>query len=287
MTKHDRHGNTLPRAKRSQIAPKSQLDNLLVPTGEELDKAEAEALATDTITKIIEFNGQDAWLDGVLLVKRDCALSCRLGYTTNLFLKYTDEDGIQHYELVGFINSWRISKPTSKTGQGIDVGMPWSDELLSVYEQEGNVSDHGNTSLCMQALFDEIGNPRSDLSREVQDSLRNRRLMFVELVYLRPDFQRQGLIDDVIPLWHRLLHEGGLPEWYSFSGQIVLAPSRPDNAYGEHWEGSKDDQVESTIAKVFRKHGYQTWQANQPVTYLRADETKAEYLIQVMGRSLP
>lgn len=264
-------------------------ENPPVPSDSDLDEAEAAAIATSELTKIIQFDGAKAWLDMRIMIQKDHddTLSCRLGYTTHIFLTYTDARGETQSEFAGFINAWRISKPTLTTRQGGNE-MAWVDELLTEYEQEGSFTDHSETTLCMQALFDQFGNPRGRANRELHGSLRDDSLLFLEMVYLRPKFQAKGLIGHIFPMWHALLNDGGLPEWYSFSGQIVLMPSRPEDPYGAAWDGSSDRHVERVLTRVYGRYGYQTLWANQPVTVLQEDGlTENTYAIRVMCRSVP
>ena len=85
------------------------------------------------------------------------------------------------------------------------------------------------TAYCMQALYRKTGKLKPKV-RNRQEQLEDNSLIFIQMIYIFPEFQRRGLLRHALSGYHELL--GRLSEWYAFAGRIVLVPAKPSGNRG-------------------------------------------------------
>jgi len=55
--------------------------------------------------------------------------------------------------------------------------------------------------------------------------------MYIEMIYIESDFQRNGLLKPALEGFYETL-ANGIPEWFAFAGTIVLIPASPQGEHG-------------------------------------------------------
>jgi hypothetical protein len=153
-----------------------------------------------------------------------------------------------------------------------NVGNAWRTDILENDDEETPLNE---TRMCLLALFRRDGEPRAAVG-EHTDQLRDNPLMFIQMIYIRPQFSRQGLLRPALECFYDALSQ--LPEWFAFAGSLVLVPGPPDDAKGNVWAGRDLKDVENTLANIYRGQGFTIWIHNGKV--------RGE-LITVMGRATP
>ena len=193
----------------------------------------------------------------------------RLGYLARLRLARTNADGQQLDDVIGYIQAWRISKPTTTLP---DVHPEWQGEILSAGAKHEAMEE---TALCLRALFTPDGTPRPALKANTTQVEQNP-LMFVQMIYTRHRFQRNGLLRPALDGFYTAIAQ--LPQWFAFAGTLVLVPSAPADYKGAVWEGTDDRVVEKTLIRVYTRCGYAVWVRNAVVD---------DMYVTVMGRATP
>ena len=193
----------------------------------------------------------------------------RLGYLARLRLARTDADGQQLDDVIGYIQAWRISKPTTTVP---DVNPEWQGEILSAGAKHEAMEE---TALCLQALFTQDGTPRPALKGNTAQ-VEQDPLMFIQMIYTRHRFQRNGLLRPALDGFYTAIAQ--LPQWFAFAGTLVLVPSAPADYKGAVWEGTDDRVVEKTLIRVYTRCGYAVWVRNAVVD---------DMYVTVMGRATP
>jgi hypothetical protein len=202
-------------------------------------------------------------------------ISNRLGYHAQFFLIRGDTEAANaDVEQIGYLNSWRINKPTPDTLHP-ESRTGWTADFL-------RPSRKSETALCLRALYtgagvvrDEVGNA---LGGEAARTALNGSLMFIETIYIFRAFQNKGLLGHILNAYVELLLQ--LPEWYVFNGAFVLVPARPDGVQGASWGTTSDDAVEATLIAVYGRHGFQIWRRDAKI----GGAIKGVY-VTVMGKS--
>ena len=197
----------------------------------------------------------------------------RLGYRARLTLLPSAR--AEGETLVGYVHGWRIDKPT-QTFPNKRLRDVWRQELLKTGRKTTVIEE---TSLCMRALYSDDGEVRDVVSKgtaELQNSL-----LFVQLIYILPEFQKKGLLPATLAGYHGVL--ASPPEWYAFTGTVVLVPARPEGSRGNVWGKMSDKEVENVLIKAYNKHGgYEVWARDANVILQRGEETE----LTVMGRTV-
>jgi hypothetical protein len=133
----------------------------------------------------------------------------------------------------------------------------------------------GETSMCLSALFTENGTTRPIVGTNTSQLERNP-LMFIRTIYIRLEFQRNGLLSPALECFHMTLAQ--LPEWFAFTGTLVQVPGRSDNGQGESWRSMIDTTIEDVLIKAYPNRGFEVWVRNGP---------SHGYFFTVMGRATP
>jgi hypothetical protein len=227
-------------------------------------------LATTDARIACQFEGNPAELIVSLRVFSDpFGFRSRLGYLGRLQLARTDDEGEQLDNVIGYIQAWRISKPTTSLPQ---VNTAWLQEILSNGRKAPEIEE---TVLCLQALFTGAGVLQETL-RENTDRIAENPLMFIQMIYTRHGFQSKGLLRPALDCFYTAI--GQLPQWFAFAGNLVLVPSAPADYKGRMWEDFDADTAEETLIGVYRNRGYAVW--------VRDAKVRGN-LVTVMGRATP
>ena len=228
--------------------------------------------------KTVAGTPEDARMHVTLKVHRDPAeeFDSRLGYHANISLERPDEKSEEPViEQIGYIHSWRIDKPNRRT-RNPKAKTRWKNDFLRKNPHKRFPPAGSETAGCLQALFTKAGLVKPELEDQ-SNILDDEPLIFLQMIYLFPQFQGKGLLRDVLTGFHELLFK--LPEWYSFDGPVVLVPAAPDGVRGQSWNAKSDQQledVERTLARAYTTHGgYTVWVRDQ-VVYSKG--------VTVMGR---
>lgn len=235
---------------------------------------ELPALATSEHRTNCDFRGDPAELALSLKIFSHPVNLSRPGYYAKLRLtvhKADGTDGTFDGSHIGFIHSWRISKPTRDLPLANDA---WLDEILSDSKEEKD-GDMKETAFCLSALFRENGTTKPVVGKHTTQ-LNDQPLMFIEMIYINPGFLQAGLLTPVLECFYRALAQ--LPEWFAFSGTLLLVPAKPDKELGESWGDMKDDEIQETLMRTYRNRGFEVWAKNAP---------SRGHLITVMGRTTP
>ena len=244
------------------------------PTEAQIAREQGEELAMVQDSTQCTFREIDARLTVKLQVHRDPDQhDSRVGYRARLTLHHDMAFDIPQGD-AGDIYSWRISKPTAALPNA-NVQNFRREIMLPGIENVG--PEIRETACCMRALYTQQGVAKARFrDADVRNQLTNS-LIFIEMIYIRPDFARQGLLQHALRLYHDML--GTLPEWYAFAGTVVLVPSRPEGMKGDAWGTRDDDEVEQALQRAYGRHGgYEVFGNNVNVSG-RA--------ITVMGRTVP
>ena len=206
----------------------------------------------------------------------------RLGYRAGLTLiqsNQDEEDDEGTATLVGYIHTWRIDKPTATYPNVVKDN--WLRELVrGAVKKTAPIRE---TSLCMRALYTEKGNVRAELADRTADHTAElqRSLIFVQMIYILPEFQGTRLVDSALAGYNEALST--LPEWYAFSGTLVLVPARPEGERGDGWGDETDANVEDRLIRTYERSGYKVWVRDVRV---RASTGK-DSALTIMGRTIP
>ena len=248
----------------------------LGPAEEEEEEEQAvwdgiHALAEVELEVPCQFRKEQVKLRLTLRVHGPNNLETRLGYRARLTLSGTDPAQPDNKsEVIGYIHSWRMNKPTAAFPKGAKSAC--FREPLNV-SKDGDVSNE--VALCVLALFSNAGNVKQKAQAH-REELLNNSLMFIETVWILPQFQGGGLLQHVLEAYHEAL--AALPEWYAFAGTIVLIPARPTGEKGNSWDPRSNDDVERILIHAYRtRGGYEVYVRNAPV--------KRVY-VTVMGRTI-
>lgn len=234
-------------------------------------------LATSESNRRCTFQGDDARLTVSLKVHTDPDSSCRLGYYARFILRHRrgkhDRSDDEGDDVVGSIQSWRIAKNTHRSPNAEHTA--WLEELLAFKRQKHAKTE---TAKCLRVLFNGDGEVTKE-ARDHADALDQKSLMFIEMIHIRPAFARNGLLRHALESWYEALER--LPEWFAFSGTLVLVPSKPDGAYGDAWIGMSDEEIEASLINVYRRRGFERWAEGELRRGLFME------VIIVMGRATP
>lgn len=231
-----------------------------------------DALATSEVRRACTFKGNAAELVASLKVFSHPGDVSRLGYYAKLRLTVSGSgatgaaiDG----RTVGFVLAWRISKPTLALPNTTNA---WLQEILNNVAMNPDMNE---TYLCVSALFDQNGIARPAVGTHT-DQLTQNPLLFIEMIYTHEEFQQSGLLRPTLDCFNSALAE--LPEWFAFTGTLVLIPARPDPPRAESWGKVSDRTVENRLVEIYGRRGYQLW---------FRDARVGDNLVTVMGRTLP
>lgn len=160
------------------------------------------------------------------------------------------KNGRMVYEKVGEIHAWRILKPTPD----------WIPAFLTGNIVNKKARDAGihETALCLRAAYETDGKPRSNIKDPgIRQQLANNTIIFINLIHTDDEFAQKGLLTPAFKLYHSLLTM--LPEKYACAAErttCLLIPGRPSGDDGKAWKGTKDEDVELTLLKAYKKRGY-------------------------------
>jgi len=233
--------------------------------GEDVGPSEPLVLARVEHTVDVQY-GQSgerraARLTSRLRVEHEAHLShIRLGYHVQFFLTVPSEgEGVEEAEEqeVGYLHSWRMAKAmTSKPSAARNdwIAALLRPKLNNIKKSQPMLYE---TGFCMQALFDREGEPREEIrTDEARDALREG-VIFVSIFVIRDEHHGRGIARHALQSYNTLL--GRLPEWYAFSGALVLVPGKPEEA-PDRWEGMPDKRVEEMLQAIYEHAGgYQVW----------------------------
>lgn len=215
-------------------------------------KPEIAAVALADIEEQVEidYQEQEATLKVRLQVFADPDSKSRLAYNAQFLLKEPQGDQQEEVE-IGHIHTWRISRPTAANPR---VRPVWQSELLTgrLNAKHANVYE---TALCLQGMYNEEGKANPIFKERIRQ-LEDNSLIFVQMVYLQPAYRNKGLIKRSMDIYQRLL--GELPEWYAFSGCIVLVLGKPDKYAGDYADQSKEE-VEVLLRGKYERLGWEVW----------------------------
>ena len=234
-------------------------------------------LAEETRTRHIQFRDADVELRVLLQVHSDpSGHSSRLGYRARFSL-LTPGTGPVH---IGYIHTWRINKPTiAMPARLTPADDAWRNELLRVNAGKAPL-EIKETCLCLQALFNPDGGIREQVPSPIDRQLVENRMIFVEMIHIFEDYQKQGLLRHAFDDFHHLLAR--LPEWFAFYGTIVLVPERPEGPIGSSWNGRKDTEVQEILRATYKRLGYTDYVVDAAVP----PKGKGGIYISVMGRTI-
>lgn len=119
----------------------------------------------------------------------------------------------------------------------------------------GNMSE---LAVCLKALIHkDTRELRRKLSREHREAFQANPLLFISHIHIREEFARQGLLRHVLKGFEDCL--ANLPEWYAFSGTMLLIPGVIEGEKGDVWRGMSDDAVVEKLKDTYAKHGFELW----------------------------
>lgn len=183
----------------------------------------------------------------------------RLFYRMRFWLTRTDQGNDAEEVEAGYIHAHRIAKPNAAHPHANN--QDWLTLLRA--RLPPNTSDSiRETSLCLRALFTQAGAPSAARVRDaaVRQSLIDQSLVFIEMIHIRRPYQNNRLLQPLFEQFYALLQR--LPEWFAFSGNLVLVPGMPDNARGRRvWEqaGDTEEDVERILRRVYGNQGFAVW----------------------------
>lgn len=216
------------------------------------------------------FEGDPAELVASLKVFTDpFGFQSRLGYLVRLTLARTDDAGEQSNDVLGYIQAWRVSKPTNTVPH---VPPVWQQEILSNGRKAPEIEE---TVLCLQALFTQAGNLQAPLIAKA-NRIASNPLMFIQMIYIRQRFQRRGLLGPALECFYMAIAQ--LPEWFAFAGNLVLVPSVPADYKGQAWDDVDITAAEASLIGVYTSRGYAVWVRDAHVR---------RTVVTVMGRAIP
>jgi hypothetical protein len=249
-----------------------------------LDQDVFQALALVERTRDCRFRGRDASMTMELRVHEDTSvhadprLRSRLGYRAKIFLMHTAAKGRQRKDEIGYIEACRIARPNNQTPNADNDN--WRRDFLSGEVDKSVREEFEETARCLRALFK--NKPVADRGKvrhaNHEDALSENPLLYIAMIYISPNFQRQGLLGTALILFHDLVDR--LPEYFAFRGVVILTPARPADGKGDVWDGIEETKtIERILENSYRKYGgYEVWVED----YKGAGE-----LLTIMGRTLP
>lgn len=200
------------------------------------------------------------------------AYDWRLGYRGILSLQ---RENTTAAEEIGHIEAWRIDKPTGEFPRAAAQSQWIRDALKSDLDACPGVL--AETAGCLRALYTQAGTVKAGVRNKGGDAAAEAlagRLLFIEMIYLRPQFQRRGLLGPALEGFYAAL--GALPEWYVFGGAVVLVPARPSRIRGDAWGETDEGVVEQRLQAVYERQGYALWNSQKV----------GAHKITVLGRTL-
>jgi hypothetical protein len=207
------------------------------------------------------------------------AVHSTLGYRLLVKLTHKARGTIRENDEIAHIDAFRISKPTAAKP---DVPTAWIKDYLTLDLRQvvhGEHTKDQEMGVCFQGVFTPAGNPKDCVKRKgLGPVLKKDGLMYIKEFYIRRGYQGQGLSKLILSTFHGML--GRLPEWYAFSGSVLLTPGRLLDSRGAAWEGVEDDsEVIESLIRVYEKSGYGVW--------VRDGKVGPGYVTTVMGKVLP
>lgn len=239
----------------------------------EVELKDVEVLAEVDEAVQCTFKHEDAKLTTRLQVHKDPDnFVSRLSYRARFFLAHTLE-GDEREDDIGYLESWRIDKPTAVSPEAKTA---WLKETMGqrVVVRPEAIRE---TASCLEALYTQKGQPKFQLRKDGHETeLADNSLIFIQMIYIRTAFARNGLLEHAFRSYHALLAE--LSDGFAFAGTLVLVPARPSGPRGKAWGDAEDEEVEAVLQTIYGRYGYTVWAENVKVN---------DIFITVMGRTVP
>ena len=237
--------------------------------------------ATSESRDRVNFEGNQADLVLSLKVFRDPLRPiARLGYHAQLLLIQTVQNAsgedIERTRVIGYIQAWRITKRTAR------LPNVSNEPLTDLLNENDAYSPVDETTRCLLVIFRLDAQPRAGVGEHIAQ-LRDNSLMFIEMIYIRPQFSGRGLLRPAFDRFYEALSR--LPEWFAFAGSLVLSPAPPRDSKGDVWVpgGLNEKEIEAavvaaeeTLINIYRGRDFAVWVRKGPVR---------GHLITIMGRA--